>query len=281
MASTAQHMNPGLGWHRDPPDPHDYTPEHKAVVRMLQTLSVESSEAESVDWREYCTCVGDQNTLMASTAFACTSLLQYFERRALGNLIEPSRLFVYNITRRQLGWRGDSGAQLRATLKAIAQFGIPSEDCWRYEPANLDDEPDSFAYASARRFDSLCYVRLDDRGRSGEATLDRVKSFLSAGFACVFGFPVTNALTADAEIPMPTAFEHIRGGHAVMAVGYDNQRRFRSYRGALLIRNSWGADWGEQGYGWLPYAYVREQLAVDFWTVLSPRWLASGEFYQP
>lgn len=66
-----------------------------------------------------------------------------------------------------------------------------------------------------------------------------------------------------------------------MAVGYDNARRVRSTKGALRVRMSWGEDWGEGGYGWLPYAYVERGLAVDFWTLLRPDWLASGEFLRP
>jgi C1A family cysteine protease len=63
-----------------------------------------------------------------------------------------------------------------------------------------------------------------------------------------------------------------------LAVGYDDARAIRSTRGALLTRNSWGTGWGDGGYGWLPEAYVKEQLAVDFWTFLRPEWLGSGEF---
>ncbi len=85
----------------------------------------------------------------------------------------------------------------------------------------------------------------------------------------------------EAEIPVPNFYDSIEGGHSVMAVGYDDDRVFRSYRGALLIRNSWGTDWAENGYGWLPYAYVREELAADFWTILRPDWLGSGEFHRP
>jgi C1A family cysteine protease len=67
----------------------------------------------------------------------------------------------------------------------------------------------------------------------------------------------------------------------VVAVGYDDSRRIRSDKGALLVRNSWGPDWGEAGYGWLPYSYVKRRLAMDFWTVLKPAWLRSGEFELP
>ena len=76
-------------------------------------------------------------------------------------------------------------------------------------------------------------------------------------------------------------FDDIRGGQAVTAVGYDDNRRIRSDRGAILFRSSWGSQWGDDGFGWLPYSYVREQLAADFWTVIKPSWLQSGEFGRP
>jgi C1A family cysteine protease len=82
------------------------------------------------------------------------------------------------------------------------------------------------------------------------------------------------------DIPFRPTIDSIIGGQAVVAIGYDD-RRPGDYRGGLLFRNSWGNAWGENGYGWLPYSYVEHQLASDFWTLLSPKWLASGEFSKP
>jgi C1A family cysteine protease len=90
---------------------------------------------------------------------------------------------------------------------------------------------------------------------------------------------------ATGRIPYPAAGEKIVGGHAVMAIGYNDQLKIKNTnpggietKGALLIRNSWGTGWGEGGYGWLPYEYVLIGLAVDWWSLLKNEWIDSGEF---
>ena len=124
-------------------------------------------------------------------------------------------------------------------------------------------------------------MRLDGSIASGTQTLANVKSFLAAGFPCVFGLGITSSLSNEPEIPFPSRFDSIRTGHAVMAIGYDDSLRIRSERGALLIRSSWGPNWGIEGYGWLPYRYVTDHLAGDFWTLLGAKWLRSDEFRRP
>ena len=88
----------------------------------------------------------------------------------------------------------------------------------------------------------------------------------------MFGFSVYSSMPAigegKGEIPYPRPGDRLEGGHAVVAIGYDDGKTIGKEKGALRIRNSWGTAWGDAGYGWLPYAYVENGLAVDFWSLV-------------
>ncbi len=271
----------GLGWRPDVPDPRDYRPQGEELEKVLGRLKRQPAAPKQIDWREYCFGADARPPVAAGASTACVSLLQYFQRRATGEIIEPSASFVDHVARRRLAHTGDGGEQIRATWKAIVRFGVPRVQDWPLDAENNGREPDAFVYAAAMKFAGLNYLRLDGCRQSGEAVLDSIKAFLAAGFALVFGFSVLTSLSADADIPCATIFDGVRGGRVALAVGYDDRRRVRSWRGALLISPFWGEAWGESGYGWLPYAYVTAGLAIDFWTLVRPEWLASGEFQRP
>ena len=52
----------------------------------------------------------------------------------------------------------------------------------------------------------------------------------------------------------------------------------KNTKGALIIRNSWGVEWGDGGYGFMPYNYVTEGLAEDWWTLIQQGWVDTGQF---
>jgi C1A family cysteine protease len=275
---------PGLGWQRDLPDSRDYTPRTEVIQELLGRLpdarSPAASKRPAADLREYFPEVVDQLQLNSSTAHACAGLVEYFERRAYGHTLEPSRLFLYKTARKLLRVTGDVGANLRSGFKAMRCFGTPPESYWPYAAEKFDADPDASLYSFANGYHAMQYVRLDERNATGVETLKAVKAFLAAGFPVALGFPVSSSISRDGDIPYRPRFDSVRGGQAVIAVGYDD-RRVRGTVGALLVRNSWGCDWGDKGYGWLPYVFVEEQLASDFWTLLHPDWAASGELQRP
>jgi C1A family cysteine protease len=279
------HFEPrGFGWWPSVPDFRDYSPESAPAAELLRQLresgAAAAAPASSVDLREYFLAVSDQLHLHASAAHACAGLVDYFERRANGRLLQPSRLFLYQNALRLAGLAGNCGVDLRTTLKAMVRCGIPPERHWPYETGRLAEQPDAFLYSFAQPYAAVSYVRLESRKSTGAQNLQTIKAFLAAGFPAVCGFPVPNSLQDDGNIPYRPTFDSIQGGQAVVVVGYDD-RWLRGSRGALLVRSSWGTPWGEDGYGWLPYAYVEEHLAADFWTLLHPDWMHSGEFEVP
>jgi C1A family cysteine protease len=177
-------------------------------------------------------------------------------------------------------------------LKAIRRFGVPPESAWRFDVARCDEDPaPPSLYCYAEDFRALTYLRLDPAASTGPERLGAVRSFLSAGVPVVFGFSVPDSISSDAVIPFRPRYDGLLGGQVVLAVGYDDHKLSSGARptgesaamtaGALLIRTSWGAAWGDEGYGWLPYSLVTGGYAGDFWVVLSPQWLASHEFTKP
>lgn len=280
-----RYLPPSFGWRQDPPDFRDFTPTTPSVVSQLQTLKAARARRAArgrgrIDLREFFPEPFDQGSLDASSANACAAVVDYFERRSHGQELRPSRLFLHRNALHMSMGGNEEAVNLRATLKALACCGLPPERFWPYDISNAGMEPHAFLYSFARKFSDLQYVRLDGRNTTGHAALATVRSFLAAGFPVVFGVSIPTSISIAAEIPYRPTFDSVLGGQALVAVGYDDQW-LSSSRGALLVRNSWGVDWGEQGCGWLPYAYVEERLALDFWTMLRPDWLASGEYFRP
>src|ERR1044071_8302831 len=243
---------PGRGWLPYIPDINDYTETTPTVAQELaktklaprvgvaapatarSTKAVSSGAAAAkpalampptVDLRQWCSPIEDQGQLGSCTANAAVGMVEYFERRAFGKHIEGSRLFVYKVSRNLLGWTGDTGAYLRTAMGALVLFGVPPEQYWPYNTAKFDVEPSPFLYALGQQFQSLQYFRLDPPGASPTQVLDSIKQYLAAGFPSMFGFPVYNEFMnvgSDGLVAMPKKGSKLYGGHAILAVGYDD-----------------------------------------------------------
>ena len=280
-----------MGWRPDYPDFRDYTLTHENVKSIYSKAGIlktgKSSLPKTTDLRKWCSPIEDQGQLGSCTANAGVGMVEYYERKAFGKHIDASRLFLYKATRTLMHETGDSGGTLRSTMGALALFGAPPEEYWPYEVKKFDEEPPSFCFAFAQNYQSVKYVRLDPASLKPAEVLPQIKTNLVASLPAMFGFTVYSSIAQadkDGKIPFPSKGEKVEGGHAIMAVGYDDGMKIKNSTdgnqttGAFLIRNSWGTTWGDGGYGWLPYDYVLKGLAEDWWTLIDAKWVDTGEF---
>ena len=282
----------GLGCLRELPDLRDWHIDDHPVAKRLfltrpvfgQTLKGWKAKPGSVDLRRWCSPVEDQMSLGSCTAQAAAGMVEFLERRALGRHIDASRRFIYKVTRKLLGWDGDTGAYIRSTMKALTVFGAPPEAAWPYSVSRFDEEPSAYAYAYGQSFQALRYFRLDRDGQDKKALVQLMRAVLASSIPLTLGFLVYSFGNRQGEFPMPEKGAEPQGGHAVMLCGYDDDRKITSGDGsmtdvgAFLVRNSWGTSWGDGGYGWLPYRYILNGLAWDIWALFKAEYLDESEF---
>ncbi|HZB73999.1 MAG TPA: C1 family peptidase [Nitrososphaeraceae archaeon] len=293
-----------FGWLKDYPSIKDYGPQeteqkllselmspdkrHDNKVKSVFQVTGKASKVKSlplrVDNRKYCSPVKDQGQLGSCTANMAANMYEYMCKRGKTSYVELSRLFIYKTTRWLLHLTGDTGAYIRSALGAMVVYGAPPEEYYPYEVSKFDETPDVLNAGFAQSFQVTKYFRLDKGIPSNEQLITRMKEYLAKGFCLGIGFTVFDSFEEAASngglIPYPKPTESVQGGHAVTIVGYDKNKE----EGAFLIKNSWGIDWGERGYGWIPMKYFMKQentdapLADDIWTIIKQEWLDLGEF---
>jgi C1A family cysteine protease len=242
------------GWVPDLPDHRDFL--------FGARRKVPAKFPPAVDLRGLCSPIEDQGQLGSCTANALAGAVEFLEDKDRFSFFDASRLFIYYNERVIEHTTGtDSGAMLRDGIKTLAKQGVCSETLWPYTLSQFKAKPSARCYKDALGRRITSYERLE--------TLDDMRACLASGFPFVFGFTVyesfeSAAVAKSGILPMPRSGEATVGGHAVLAVGYnEKEKRF-------LIRNSWGPMWGLRGYFKMPYAYLADRnLSDDLWTIRS------------
>ncbi|TXK84049.1 C1 family peptidase [Paenibacillus sp. N3.4] len=225
----------------------------------------ESQLPRMVDLRNKLSPVVNQGQLGSCTSNAIVSgLREYWLRQESDSSIRLSRLFHYYHERELEGTiNRDAGATIRDGMKVLQKTGVCTEAEWPYRVANFKEKPDTGAESSASAYRIGAYHRVHD--------LAGIKAALADGQPVVFGIWIYESFESaqaakTGRIPYPNRKkERLLGGHALLAVGFKDGKE--KGKGSVIVRNSWGKDWGDQGYCYIPYSFFKnKRVTFDYWT---------------
>lgn len=260
-AAPSGSIEHGYGWVPSAPDFRDikYTPKPQLFAAMPPQFSLVQPALPAPFEPAW-----NQGTLGSCGPHSEAANIVFGLLGLHGTCPMPSRLFLYYTTRMLMNTvNSDSGVSNREMLKALAKYGWCDEVLWPYDISKFTIRPPEECWAQAKeRAGQVQYQAVNQDLNTMKACLYQTKQPIIFGFS-VFKSMESPEVDKTGNIPMPTPYDKRMGGHDVDLVGWnDSTQRF-------ILRNSWSPQWGQQGYGSIPYAYAtNNQLSGDFWVVL-------------
>lgn len=251
-----------LGWVPDVPDIRDH---HFSLSQRIVGQQIEVPTSLRLQDSPFMPPVWDQREMGSCTGQGVAATIMFDRAKDGQPPLSPSRLQLYYNGRIPLGTTGvDSGAMIRDVIKGAAQFGAADEKYWPYTESRLLKPPNKRAIQYGKRRVVTEYLRVDQ-------TEEAIIMALASQHLITFGFMVYDsfmsretARTGVARMPQPG--ERAQGGHAVVLCGYERAARI------FHVRNSWGTDWGMNGYFTMPMEYVlNNRLSDDFWITIASK----------
>jgi C1A family cysteine protease len=231
-------------------------PSTRHLEELGTTLDFTPTQARHADLRAYCPPIYDQGQLGSCTAFAIAKGLMEILYRIKGTPCPGLSALdlYYNERLQERDVLEDNGAQINDGLYAAKKRGVCPDSDDPYDITQFTHAPSAQATADEGRYRLGLTLRLN--------SLEAVKACLASGYPAVFGiqcFQGIQEVGPDGLMAMPRPGESPEGGHALTIVGYDDDRQ------VLIIRNSWGFEYGDEGYFYMPYAFA-DAYAYDTYT---------------
>lgn len=234
-----------------------------------------SSLPAKIDLRAGFSPIYNQQNTNACVGFSTVHGLGEYLMRKKGITTSFSPRFLWNMGRKvEKTLDKNVGMYFNDAIKVIDNYGmLPEEDMpfneklFTYNPnpskedieqqnKDVAEVPTSTMIQKAKKFKvSQGWVNIN--------SVHAMKKALSSGYPVVFGVLIFDSFyktKSDGLIAIPKDDEKNHGGHAIVAVGYDNAKRH------LIIRNSWGTQWGDKGYAYLPYEFLKKGIAYGGFT---------------
>lgn len=251
----------GAGWKAKVPD--RLNPMRLGIRSRVQSLSGHSlqdvrlskrgSISSHFDWRNvdgknYVTPVRNQGQCGSCWAFSVVGAL---ESLALIELDMPGTdLDLSEQTLLSCSIAGDcvKGGLLDTAAEYIQKSGLPKEQCYPYLAYNTECGlicKESFGFHSSYNIKNWVYI---SKGTAPDLNL--LKSMLaSLGPLSVEYLVYEDFYYYQSGIYSYTSGD-FQGEHGVVLVGYDDREQY------FIVKNSWGEDWGEDGYFRIAYSEV-------------------------
>jgi len=203
--------------------------------------------------------IDNQGNLGSSVAHAIIAAYLYDLNKSGIKNINPSRQFIYYNQRLVSGTTEfDSGASIRDGIKVLNRLGTCPTEMYQYDPNFFTDKPSEDAYKNAYKYKHVIQYK------KVRIVLEDIMKIISIKIPIILGFTVYESfehpdVARTGIMPLPKFGEKIVGAHSVLIVGYDSSRNY------LLCRNSWGTSWGQEGYFWMPFAFINSRNCSDLW----------------
>lgn len=225
----------------------------------------------SVDMRKFFTPVKNQMELGSCTSFAAVAMFEAMMRLSgVEGPIDMSPAYLYFYSNILKG-KPSGGSNFFEQLEVLGTHGVCSEALYKYDADKPQHKPSDPAEEDAKKHRVLSASQIPlinglDKPQSLKHNHSLLTSALSEGYPIGISLKIYDYFGKDGAFifhpdDVPDAKED--GWHAMVIVGYSEENNF------YIVRNSWGSDFGEDGYCYVPTAYIDDPEYMDFACIIT------------